>query len=431
MGGSRDNVLTNDPAAKYEHSLLALVELSEELSGSSGLYELADVALYNLMGHFGASRIGLWLLATGRDDVAVLVRGHGIPKNVARGMGVAWARWFKRRSGPPRPILVEDFRRDGIGGEELALAYQHKIAVLAPIAAGDRILGFVAVGARLGGEPYTNLDVGLMRASLGLLGVALDNTRLYNQLFENHRQLQEANRRMSEADEMKSEFLRNLNHELRTPLTIMTGYLDIVAERVPDAEDRDVVRVIREQMTKLEGMLVNLLELSKMTDASTVVDFEACDIGAFVETYCERRRPGVAADLRDLRYEAVADLPAAWCSQQQLARALDCVVDNAVKFTQQGACIELALAVEPGWLRLDVTDNGPGMPPDIYAAIFEPFRQGDGSLTRQHGGMGVGLSVAKQLVEQMGGRIACTSQLGSGTTFSIWLSTEAVQSRAA
>ncbi len=415
-----------ETSARREHSLLSLLELSNELSASLDLFEIADLGLFHLMGHFGSARGALWLFPDDQSGDAVLVRSHGIAEPVARAVGSLWTRWLADRLGAVHePVLLSELGEVATG-PGLGLAHDSDIALFAPVLARGRFLGLLALGRRVGGEKYGVLDLEILQASVNLLGGAVENNLLVNRMFENNRQLRLANEKLEGIDRLKSEFLRNLNHELKTPLTIMIAYLDsLLSQETEDGPRRAHLRQVHEQTAKLQGMMMNLLDFSKLVRSELDVRPEPTDVVHVVRTFHEERRPGVARGLRELRFTAAAAVPPALCDPERLVQVLDALVDNATKFTPQGARIRLraesATVHDREWVRVQVADDGPGIPPELLSVIFEEFRQGDGSATRARGGMGLGLPLARRVVREMGGALDVESKMGSGATFTILL----------
>ncbi len=414
--------------ARRERSLLSLLELSNELNVRSDLYEIADVALFNLLGQFGCSRGALWILPEDAGRDAVLLRCQGMGESAARAIGAVWTKWLLGRPGGLRePVLVSDLR-DLETAPGLALAEDNGIALFAPVSARRKELGLVALGQRIGGGEFATPDREVLQASINFLGVALENSHMFNRAVESNRQLRLAYDQLHELDRLKSEFLRNMNHELRTPLTVMAAYLDslLTTESEPGPR-RDHLETVRGETEKLQGMLMNLLDFSKLVEDDLDLRSRPGDVTSLLQAFHEERRPGVTADLHELRYSAAADLPSAIFDPTRLLQIVDSLVENAMKFTPQGATIHLridrATVDEKLWVRVDVEDDGPGIPTDRLPHIFESFRQGDGSETRQHGGLGVGLAIARRLAEKMGGRLDVKTEIGRGTVFSLLLPT--------
>lgn len=408
-----------------EFSILSFLELSQELNVRMDLYEIADAALYNLLGHFGCSRGALWVLPedAGRDPV--LVRSQGIPELAARALGCTWAKWLTSRPGNVlEPILVSELQ-DLADAPAFGLARENGIELFAPVTARRSLLGLVALGRRVSGQDFSALDREVLLASLNLLGVSVENTNLYNRTVENNRRLRKANDQLQELDRLKGEFLRNMNHELRTPLTIIIAYLDSVLGSEPDGVRREHMMVIHEQTEKLHGLLLNLLDFGQLLEDRLVIELTRGDLREALSAFYEDRKPGITADLREFRFSCASGPTVALFERERLLQIIDHLVDNAVKFTPQGSHIHLRLdsVIEDGvdWMRIDVSDNGPGIDPERLPYIFDSFRQGDGSETREHGGLGVGLAFARRLAEKMNGRLEAASDLGKGATFSLYL----------
>lgn len=414
--------------ARREHSLLALLELSNELTASLDLFEIADLGLFNLMGHFGSSKSALWLFPEEEGGDAVLLRSHGIPELVARAVGATWMRWITDRLGAVHePVLLAELGEIATASG-LGLAHDNDIALFAPVLARGRFLGLLALGRRVGGEKYGALDLEILQASVNLLGSAIENNHLVNRVMENNRRLRQTNEKHEELDRLKSEFLRNLNHELKTPLTIMIAYLDsLLAQESENGQRRSHLAQVREQTVKLQGMMLNLLDFSKLLRNELDLRSERTDLAHLVATFHRERRPGVTAGLRELKVSSAAGAPPALCDPARLIQVLDALVENATKFTPQGSQIHLRVdtmqAAGREWVRVQVSDNGTGIPAERLPFIFDSFRQGDGSETRTQGGIGMGLALAKRIVEEMGGTLGVQSEMGRGTTFSLLLPT--------
>jgi signal transduction histidine kinase len=415
--------------ARREHELLALSELSQELTISLDLYGVADLVLFNLMGQLGTSRAALWLISEHDARVPVLLRCHGIERRNAAALGAACASWLLERLEIEQRIVLASELDDPELALTAELVQQESVALFAPIFSRGEMLGFLAVGPRVGFGTYGPVELQVLQTSLGMVGVALHNTKLYNRLLENNRQLRLANENLMELDRLKSEFLSNVNHELRTPLTVVIASLHCVLENhETEPQVRDFLKVALDESQNLKGMLENLLDFSDATRNRLEFSIERGDVSVPLRAYYEERLPGVTQGLRELTFRAASSLPVARYDLARLLRIVDALVDNAVKFTRQGARIEIAVAPiaaeGAAGVRIDVTDDGPGIPPHEIAGLFESFSQRDGSATRKVGGMGLGLAFAKEMAERMGGTLTARSETGVGSTFSVFLPAE-------
>ncbi|HEU5310224.1 MAG TPA: ATP-binding protein [Candidatus Eisenbacteria bacterium] len=412
--------------ARREHELLALSELSQELAISLDLYGIADLVLFNLMGQLGTSRAALWLFSDENRRTPVLVRSHGISKKIASGLGIAVApSLLERFTAEKRLALATD-----LGGQSASstswLVRQASIVLFAPIVSRDETLGFLGVGPRVGDAGYGPAELQVLQTSLGMVGVALQNTKLYNRLLENNRQLRLANEKLTEADRLKSEFLQNVSHELRTPLTVVIASLQCLADQEPvESPARQFLDVAHQESQHLKGLLENLLDFSAAAKDQLRLQFETGDIWTVMKSYYDERLPGVTHGLREFTFRIDPPMPRCRFDRQRVIQVIDALVENAVKFTRPGAQIGIRLLAgeEEGrrGVRIEVVDDGPGIPADRLSTLFHPFRQLDGSTTREVGGMGIGLALAKQLAEQMEGVLRVTSEIGAGSTFTLFL----------
>lgn len=412
--------------AMREHTLLALSELSRELTISLDLFHLADLVLFNLMGQFGTSRAALWLQSEQGAGTPILIRSHGIGRSIAKALGPACTdRLLERLNREVTPVPVQ-MLEDLIGPAAMRLVESADIALFSTIRARDEAVGLLALGRRIGGLEYGSVELQALQVALSMVGVALQNMSFYNRLLENNRRLKLANAELEHLDKLKSEFLSNVNHELRTPLTCVIAYVDtLLAGHHDPVVIQDFLEVVMQEARKLQGLLENLLAFSAVTQEKLTLKLETGDVSVPLDRYVDDRMPGISEGLRELIYQCEQDLPAVRFDEKRMLQIVDALIDNAVKFTPQGSRIELRVASmnedARTWVRIEIEDDGPGIPNERLPELFESFRQADGSSTRTVGGMGIGLSIAHQLASAMGGRLVAKSELGKGSMFSFFL----------
>ncbi len=261
-----------------------------------------------------------------------------------------------------------------------------------------------------------------------------------------HRAMEEqvllAKERAEAASMAKSMFLANMSHELRTPLNPIIGFADILAEAPNlDEEQREFARIIKRRGADLLGLIGNILDLTQIEAGRVVISSAPADLRQLVHEVAATAQ--IAAAARDLRF--ACRLGAAAPEEivtdgLRLKQILSLLLNNAVKFTARGG-VDLEVAPDPGAptqrapqanevvLRFSVRDTGIGISPEKLKELFQPFVQVEMSYTRRFGGAGLGLAIARSLVEQMGGCIGVTSIEGQGSTF--WFSIVAPVSGAA
>lgn len=231
-------------------------------------------------------------------------------------------------------------------------------------------------------------------------------------------ELRRARRRAEEASRAKSEFLANMSHEIRTPLNGVVAMADALGQRDLNADEHEMVEVIRSSGATLERLLSDILDSARIESGQVTIETAPFhlgravhDVAALWRVPAEAKGVAVAAHV-ETRLDRLVDGDAV-----RLRQILTNLVSNALKFTTEG---EVSLTVEPGVegdVRFTVTDTGVGFDEEQKARIFGRFQQADGSITRRFGGTGLGLAISRELVELMGGWLECESTPGEGSRF--------------
>lgn len=231
--------------------------------------------------------------------------------------------------------------------------------------------------------------------------------------------LQEAKDRAEAAATAKTIFLTNVGHEVRTPLNAIIGFSEVVLKTSLDAMQREHVYKVRQAARTLLKLVNDVMDMAKLDRGTLTLVSEAFSLRELAHEALQAQR--AAADKKGLVLHLDADtaLPDQFEGDApRLRQALDKLLDNAVKFTERGT-VRLELGQQDGLLLLAVHDTGIGIAPERQSGIFEPFTQADPSISRRHGGTGLGTTVAQRLVERMGGSLSVQSALGEGSRFSM------------
>jgi len=228
---------------------------------------------------------------------------------------------------------------------------------------------------------------------------------------------------VQEASRLKDEFLATLSHELRTPLNAILGYARMVKSGIvsPDRMMR-AIDTIERNATSLTQIVEDVLDVSRIIAGKMRLNVQQVHLPHLIEGAVEAFAP--ASEAKGLRIESTLDPhpPAVSGDPERLQQVIWNLISNAVKFTDRGGTVRVTLAATDRELTLTVSDTGVGIEPSFLPHMFERFRQADAGTTRERGGLGLGLGIARQLVEMHGGTISAASAgIGKGATFTVRL----------
>jgi signal transduction histidine kinase/FixJ family two-component response regulator len=225
--------------------------------------------------------------------------------------------------------------------------------------------------------------------------------------------------RLREVDRLKDEFLANTSHELRTPLYGIIGLAEALSEGVAgkmSSKALSHLEMVVASGRRLTGLVNDILDFSRLSHKSLDLDRQAVDLNTLTDVVLTLSQPLVGTKKLTLNNAIDPRLPAADADENRVQQILLNLVSNAIKFTTEGH-IEISAMAEEGRLEIRVKDTGIGISETDLDRIFESFEQVDSAIDRAHGGTGLGLAVARQLVSLHGGNLWVESALGSGSTF--------------
>jgi PAS domain S-box-containing protein len=302
--------------------------------------------------------------------------------------------------------LVDAVSRDD---EHRRLLESFQSYMCVPMLAQGKALGAMTFVSAESGREYSEADLYVARELAARASLAIENARAYA--------------RASEASRLKDEFLATLSHELRTPLNAVLGYARMLRlgalapDRVSAALD-----VVERNATALKQIIEDVLDISRIVAGRLRLNVESVDLPSILQESCATVMP--AADAKGVRLEILIDPQPAPVSgdPDRLQQIVWNLLSNAIKFTSRGGRVQLRLLHVNSHVEIVVSDTGRGIPADFLPFVFERFRQGDATFSREQGGLGLGLSIAKQLTELHGGTIEAASRgLGHGSTFTVKL----------
>ena len=330
--------------------------------------------------------------------------------------------WIRTHS---QPLVVARIATHqlGVGNEDIIERLSLKSIAAVPIMHQGKVIGMLSAHQTRRERQWAEDDVDLLTAVATQVGSMLENARLIAELRE--------------ANRLKDEFLATLSHELRTPLTAIKGWVELLSENElleTDEELSDGIEVIRNSTMSLTQLISDLLDLSRIQRRGLQLDRKPCHINEAVSEAVEMVRQMISQRRQHLRVELDERLPSTLADAHRMQQVLWNLLNNAIKFTPEGGDIIVRSRLidssgimiadderEPvRWIVIEVEDTGEGISRDFLPYVFDRFRQADGSSTRRHGGLGIGLALVKELVEAHNGHVEARSE-GPGATFTVRL----------
>jgi signal transduction histidine kinase/ActR/RegA family two-component response regulator len=278
-----------------------------------------------------------------------------------------------------------------------------------PLTVQGRAIGAITFVSAESGREYSEVDLRFARELATRASLAVENARAYE--------------RANEASRLKDEFLATLSHELRTPLNAVLGYARMMrTQTLAPEKARTALDVIERNATSLKQIIEDVLDVSRIVAGRLRLNVEPVDLPAILREAIATVMP--AADAKGVRVETVVEPLTAPISgdASRLQQIVWNLLSNAIKFTPRGGKVQLRLARVNSHVEVVVSDTGRGIAADFLPYVFERFRQADASFSREHGGLGLGLAIARQLTELHGGTITASSGgPGAGATFTVKL----------
>ncbi|MGH7318882.1 MAG: GAF domain-containing sensor histidine kinase [Candidatus Rokuibacteriota bacterium] len=428
--------------------LEGLHEISQAFAAMTDIQETYGRLTRRIAELIGASRCVISLYHPEPREMIGQAPGYGVPDEIIRGfryqVDTLRMAWNFRTQG----VMVKNHPGDfhPVQWEYLRPFNVYNVTVV-PLVLEGRIIGMVSMGNKPGG--FSQNDVRLLTVFAAHAAIAIQNARLYTHLEESalgleakvqartaeleatYRELAVSHARLRELDELKSDFLGNVSHELRTPLASIKGFVDNLLDGVTGSltdKQRHYLGRVRDNAERLTRMVSDLLDLTRIEAGKIELAPEALDVAEMVEGVAESLRP--LARAREIALALDVNAGSMWGDADKVYQVLTNLVSNALKFSPRGG--RVAMAAVPGpeeTVRIAITDTGVGIPPDERERVFDKFYQAGRMDGDRPPGSGLGLTIARHLVELHGGRIWVEDGPGGGSTFVVLLPAASAEAR--
>lgn len=371
-----------------------------------------------IQSRLGYSEVSLWLRHEAQP-IVILRAAAGVyePTEGSRQQPIDSSSIVGWVAAHGAPLLVNDVTQEPRFRFDPHLAATcAELAV--PLRLADTVIGVLDVQVD---QPYLfdQDDLFMLQALADQTAIALENARLYANERARVAELDRAYSGLRQLDRLKDEFVQNVSHELRTPLTFIKGYIELLQDEVLGeltAAQREALQIMSER-TEFIIRLVNDIMSFKKAELDALKR-QPISLAALARA-CVRSAE-VTAHKAGLKLELTCppDLPDVWGDPERLREVFDNLLGNAIKFSPSGGTVVVHLYQDGAYVRVDVIDQGIGIPADKLDLIWERFYQVDGSTRRRFGGTGLGLTIVRRIVQAHEGKVWVTSQEGKGSTFS-------------
>lgn len=334
-----------------------------------------------------------------------LLRPVGVP---LEGSAAGWV--FRKG----QPLIIQNVKVDKRHFNVIDRMTNHETQslVAVPLMVRGEVVGVLEALNKKDDAHYTEEDLTLLETLGALAAQAMQNMDL-------SRKVRASKVQLAELERLKSDFIAITSHELRTPLGLILGHATFLRELAGTQYEEQLDTIIR-NATKLKEIVENLSDVDNFESGSARVKGDRVSLAKIVEDVvslfkpeAEQKNIALKTEMGSLPYYLHAD-------RVKITIALSNLVKNAIQYTEAGGDVIVSVEEDSGYLKVAVTDNGIGIPARELPRIFERFYQVETHLTRRYGGMGLGLSVAKSMIELHGGRIWAESQ-GRGSRFTFLL----------
>jgi signal transduction histidine kinase len=404
----------------------ATAEILRVISGSiTDVQPVFDVIVRSCAALFDDTSVTLRLV---RDDVLVRRAWH-------------WPPWLVGKEGIPSDIPLD--RESGWGlcvlesrlihipdllllREEFPLATKVvamgvRSALIAPLLRNGKAFGGIGLNRRTPGA-FTEKEIRLVQTFADQAVIALENARLFKEIQEKSALLEVANKH-------KSEFLANMSHELRTPLNAIIGFSEVLQDKMfgeLNDEQSEFIRDIHDSGKHLLSLINDILDLSKVEAGRMELMLGEFDLPSAVDNAITLVKERAGRHRIRLTSDIDPQIGTVRADERKLKQILLNLLSNAVKFTPEGGAVKVSARRVAHGVEISVSDTGVGIAPEDREAVFEEFRQVGKDYTRKAEGTGLGLALTRKFVELHGGHIRLESEVGKGSTFTVYIP-EAVQ----
>ena len=364
-----------------------------------------------------------FLLTQGSDASRLTI----IPEQNSQ-MVLANEQYLRECTEQNQVTLIDTFRGQNKSASKLA---SNGVAIIARMQVKDRIVGYIIVGEKRSGETYSASELHMITTMNDELALAIMNAlrfveiqqfndRLKHEIDNATKELRATNKKLLELDATKDEFVSMASHQLRTPLTSVKGYISMVLEGDAGPVSKPQEQLLGEAFASSERMvhlISDFLNVSRLQTGKFMVDRRECDLAKIVTQEVEGIRQIASSHQIDIVYHQPTRFPTLYLDEGKIRQVIMNFIDNAIYYSPSGSKIRTNLHIEDGYALFEVHDSGIGVPKSEQEHLFTKFFRADNARKQRPDGTGIGLYLAKKIIDSHGGKIIFESVQDHGSTF--------------
>jgi len=425
VGVALENARLMQTERRRTRQLSLINEVAQKASSTLDSTKLSEKIVDSISSEYENCQIVLMRLDEKENDLFMQAKAGPYSKQIPNKLRMKQNKGLIGKAISSGDVVICKNILDDKGVKPLIKESQSELAV--PIQKGNNLVGVLHLASeRING--FDEEDSAMMKTLADQIAMALENAQLYESEKRNVQMAEAASR-------AKSEFLANMSHEIRTPMNSIIGFSDLLLQENLPEELGDFAQTIKLNGEELLHIINQILDLAKVETGRMEVEMLEFDLQEMVESVAQLQRPRVLD--RGLKFEVetnVKVLPLIESDRTKIRQIMVNLLGNAIKFTEEGK-VKIIVQVgstksTQGTLVVHIEDTGVGIPPEKSSTIFESFTQADASITRRFGGTGLGLTLCKQMVELLDGRIWFESEQGRGSVFSFEIPVKIISERA-
>lgn len=407
--------MTTKPISVNPETLARLVEISRILNSGTNVDRLLHYIIKQAADLTSAEAASILLLDPHTQQLhfrASSNAGHSEMANIPVPIDSSIAGAILTEN---RPMLISDVNKDPRWNPNVSqtIQFQTKSILGVPMHDVDRQpIGVLEALNKQNGR-FTREDAKTLVILADIAGVAIERARLSEDL-------QQAYEELNELDQLKTDFIAVASHELRTPLSVIMGYVSFLREEANDSTASQLDNVM-DAAVHLRDLIQAMLNLRYVDAGETTLDLDTIDMVTFSQDIAAAFEETTVAKQQTLSVKLPKSPLNVKADRNVLEVAINNLMNNAIRFTPNEGLIQIRLEKQSKEVWFSISDNGVGIPEDKLERIFNRFYQLEPAMVRQHGGLGIGLSIAKDLVEMQNGRIWAESVENQGSMFTVAL----------